>query len=121
MNLENVSSHILKSNKFSRCITDCLQSFETCTSSIQHCLQEGGVHADPRHMSLMIECARICQLSAEFMLSGSPYAQDLCNVCSLICEECAISCDSIDPRDGILKECAEFCRKCSVSCRNMGA
>lgn len=119
MEVQNLSSTMLKSNKFAQCIVDCMECYESCTSSIQHCLSEGGKHIEPSHLNLMMECARLCQISAEFMMSGSAYSEDLCNVCSEICDACAESCLAVDVNDKMMQECAEICRRCSRSCNKM--
>jgi hypothetical protein len=82
---------------------------------MNHCLEAGGEHVEPDHFRLMINCAEMCQTSANFMLSGSAFSSQVCEVCALICEACAQSCEQIEG----MEECARVCRECAGSCRQM--
>lgn len=103
-----------------RCIEECLSCYSSCMETIPHCLGMGGEHSKPDHISLMFECARVCQLSAEMMLLNSPRHMDTCRLCSDVCEQCAESCASmnVDPE---MAECEHECRRCAESCRQMAA
>jgi hypothetical protein len=99
------------------CIDDCGTCHDVCLETSMHCLEMGGKHAEARHLRLLRECAEICQTSAYFMLIGSEFHKDTCELCARICEQCARSCDRFD--DGFMKRCADVCRKCAESCRKM--
>jgi hypothetical protein len=66
-------------------------------------------------MRLMLNCAEICQTSANFMLSNSAFSSQICKVCAEICDACAKSCEQV----GGMEECARVCRECAESCRQM--
>jgi hypothetical protein len=80
-----------------------------------HCLESGGKHVSPEHMRLMLNCAEICQTSANFMLSNSTLSSRLCGICAEACEACAKSCEQV----GDMEECIKVCRECAESCRQM--
>jgi len=82
-----------------------------------HCLEVGGAHVEAKHFRLMLDCAEICQTSANFMLRGSAHHTHVCAECADICEDCARSCEQV----GGMDECVEACRKCAASCRAMAA
>ncbi len=63
----------------------------------------------------MINCAEICQTSANFLLSGSAFHQKVCAVCAEICDACAKSCEQV----GGMEDCVKACRECAESCRKM--
>ena len=73
-------------------------------------------HAEPAHLRLLIDCSRVCSLSADFMLRGSDFDIDLCEVCGDICRQCADDCEQIDAADEMMRECAVQCRKCAEAC-----
>lgn len=100
-------------------IYDCMKCFESCTSCIQHCLREGGNHADAIHIQLLMSCAELCQLSATFMLQKSEFTSELCSLCAKVCLATAESCQEIDADDFMMQECSSACRKCAESCQNM--
>jgi hypothetical protein len=79
----------------------------------------GGRHAEAAHVRLLLDCAQICQTSADFMLRGSSYHARTCETCAEVCLACAENCERIGPDDDMMKKCAEVCRRCAASCRQM--
>ena len=108
-------THTLDS-KMQSCIDACNRCHQTCLhEAMTHCLESGGKHVSPEHMRLMLNCAEICQTSANFMLSNSALSSRLCGVCAEACEACARSCEQV----GDMEECIKVCRECAESCRQM--
>ncbi|HXH73442.1 MAG TPA: four-helix bundle copper-binding protein [Bacteriovoracaceae bacterium] len=107
-------------NNMEQCIRDCLACYQECISCIPHCLTQGGKHAETKHITLMMECADMCKMSARFMQLKGQFAYEHCQLCAKVCDECAKSCEAIDPQDSMMQKCADVCRKCAESCRNMG-
>jgi hypothetical protein len=100
------------------CISTCSHCHQVCLqTAINHCLEAGGKHVEADHFRLMMNCAEICQTSANFQLSNSVFHRQVCAVCAEICEACAVSCEAI----GGMDECVEACRACAESCRQMVA
>lgn len=98
------------------CIEACSHCHATCLhTAMIHCLNTGGDHVDADHFRLMMNCAEICQTSANFQLSGSSFHVALCGICADICEACAKSCEAI----GGMDDCVKACRDCAASCRKM--
>lgn len=102
-----------------QCIEECFDCSSICIETISHCLQKGGKHAAPEHISVLQDCADICLTSARSMLRGSELHPSICAVCAEVCEKCAKSCESIGA-DDFMKRCADVCRRCAESCRQMG-
>lgn len=100
------------------CIQNCLDCFQICSHVLNHCLEKGGKHAAPKQIKLLGDCAKICNLSADFMISNSDYHSSTCKVCAEICIACAVSCETF-AGDEIMKTCADICRKCAASCEEM--
>lgn len=113
------ASHI--SPDLQRCIDECLHCYVTCESTIAHCLQKGGRHADEGHIRLLTDCARICQLAADLMVRGSEFHGRACAVCAEICRACAAACERVDSKDQMMTDCAAQCRSCADSCERMAA
>ncbi|MDO9104443.1 MAG: four-helix bundle copper-binding protein [Methylovulum sp.] len=98
------------------CIKACCHCHKVCLqTAMNHCLEAGGKHVEAEHFRLMMNCAEICQTSANFQLSSSHFHRQVCNVCAEICEACAIDCETV----GGMDECVEACRACAESCRLM--
>jgi hypothetical protein len=102
------------------CIEECLNCHSVCLRTISHCLQMGGEHASPAHIRLLMDCAEICQTSANFMLRASDLHGLTCGVCAEVCERCADDCARFD-NDSAMQQCAEACRRCARSCREMAS
>jgi hypothetical protein len=106
------------SGEMKSCIEACQRCYATCVqTAMQHCLQMGGPHTEPKHFQLMMACAEICRTSAGLMLIGSPSHLLQCELCAKICEECAADCERI----GGMEECVTACRSCAKECRQMAS
>ena len=115
-----MSSHATHqtSGSMQQCIDECLNCHSICLETVAHCLQQGGKHAEARHIRLLLDCAEICQTSANFMLRGSDLHGRVCAVCAEVCERCATDCERFGD-DAQMQACTEACRRCAESCRQM--
>ncbi|MGH7518656.1 MAG: four-helix bundle copper-binding protein [Gemmatimonadales bacterium] len=109
------------SREMQECIEECLRCHGICLQTVSHCLELGGKHADPAHIGLLLDCAEICQTSANVMLRNSDRHQLTCRVCADICRACAEDCERIAGDDKMMKQCADECRRCQQSCELMAA
>ena len=101
-----------------QCITDCLGSHRMCLATGQYCIERGGPHAAAAHLALLLDCAEMCQTTANSMLRHSSQHQALCAACAQICDACAESCEAFRA-DEVMARCAKTCRDCAGSCRMM--
>jgi len=106
------------SEKLQSCIRECTNCHEVCLETVTYCLQQGGQHAEVNHVRLLLDCAEICQTSANFMLRSSDLHGRTCGVCADVCERCAEDCARFQD-DDMMQRCAEACRSCAASCREM--
>lgn len=101
------------------CITLCWECRDECQDTLfNHCLPQGGKHAEPEHVKLMMDCIQACQTAADFMTRQSPLHASTCAACADVCEACAQSCERIG--GDMMQRCADLCRRCAQSCREMG-
>lgn len=96
------------------CIDSCLACGSVCTEIVRHCLEMGGKHAEVRHVTIVLDCAEICQTSANFMLRQSAAHVETCGTCAAICRACEESCRQLGGE--MMLRCAEECAKCAESC-----
>jgi uncharacterized protein DUF326 len=115
---ERARQSLSNSENMQSCIQECLNCHSICLTTVAYCLQKGGAHAEPAHVRLLLDCAEICQTSANFMLRGSDQHRRTCAVCAAICEICAEACARMSD-DPPMQNCAEACRRCAESCRGM--
>lgn len=106
------------SAEMQECIQNCTDCHTSCLQTAQHCLQMGGKHAEANHIRMLLDCAEICQTSANFMTRMSQFHGRTCGACAEICEACAKDCDRFAD-DQTMRACADMCRRCSDSCRRM--
>lgn len=104
-------------SKSSSCEKNCLECFRVCNETLRSCLEKGGEHSNAEHINMLIDCARICQTSADFLSRGSDFHRVTCEACKKICEKCAEDCRKMNDKEMIY--CAEVCEKCVESCEKM--
>jgi Domain of Unknown Function (DUF326) len=95
------------------CIRECLSCHSLCLETVSCSLKEGGQHADPKPITTLLDCADICQTSADFLLRGSELHPLTCATCAEFCEACARGCARFN--HDFLQRCAEACRRCADS------
>lgn len=101
------------------CIEACHACHHVCVETVTHCLAMGGKHAEAGHVSTLLDCAQICDTSADFMTRGSAHHPAVCEVCAEVCNACAESCADLEGAE--MKRCADECRRCAEQCRAMAA
>lgn len=106
------------SQEMQQCIQNCLDCHVICLNTIAYCHKLGGQHAEAAHIALMLDCAEICQTSANFMLRSSALHMRTCGVCAEVCDMCAMVCQRF-ANDAQMQTCAEICRRCAESCRQI--
>ena len=105
-------------NPLKSCIDACQRCYDVCLqTAMNHCLETGGEHVEPKHFRLMMACAEVCRASAALMLINYDRHRLQCGVCADICEECATDCERL----GGMDDCVAACRACVRECRAMAS
>ena len=99
-------------------VQQCEKCRDVCVTTMTHCLERGGRHAEASHIKAFLDCIEFCATCAGFMLRGSLAHRRVCEICAEVCDACAVSCEGF-PDDKVLNECAKECRRCAESCRKM--
>lgn len=102
-------------------IINATNCYKTCAKTITHCLEMGGEHANPGHIKVLMDCAKICHLSTDFMIRESTHHKQICGVCAEICSACADRCERLGPDDQLMQDCARICRECAKTCGQMAS
>ena len=100
------------------CIKDCLDSHGMCLATARYCMEKGGNHVSAAHLALLLDCAEMCQTTANSLLRRSPQHTVVCDACARLCDACARECEAM-PADKRMQQCAATCRTCAQSCRHM--
>ena len=67
------------------CIDECRASHQVCVETARYCLDTGSAHVASAHLRLLIDCAEVCQATANAMLRDSVVHKTLCSACADIC------------------------------------
>ncbi|AAK78060.1 hypothetical protein BJV85_000081 [Clostridium acetobutylicum] len=104
-------------DKYQKCIDACNRCSQACYECFKACLNEPDVNARRTCISILFECAQMCQMSSALMSMDAQFAIDHCKLCSVICDKCAQECSMF--QDPHCQKCANECRTCSNECRMM--
>jgi len=105
-------------DEMQECIEECLNCHAVCTMTLQHCIAIGGDHTEVNLIGILLDCAEMCQTSANFMLRGSPYHVVTCAACAELCRACEEACRGV-AGDEQLTHCGDVCAACADSCDRM--
>lgn len=100
------------------CARQCLECHQICERMVKHCLEMGGMHADPVHIRLLQDCSQICIVTADFIFRESGLAARVGAVCVEVCQSCADDCELM-PDDELMQICAESCRRSAEMCEKI--
>lgn len=100
------------------CIEECLRSHRMCLETARYCTEKGEGHVAAAHMALLLDCAEMCQTTANSLLRFSPQHGVICGACAQLCEACAKDCE-LFAGDDRMARCAATCRECAQHCRGM--
>ena len=117
----NDEHHHAMGEEMQRCIQLCQDCHALCIQLIDHCLTVGGRFAAPAHIRILMDCAQLCTVTADFMARASSFHDRTCTLCAELCRRCAESCDQVAGNDQLIKQCAELCRRCAESCDRMAS
>lgn len=107
-----------QAQEMERCIALCQECHKVCLQNVPHCLEKGGPHAEASHIRMLLDCAEICETSANFMIRGSALHTETCRACSEVCRRCADDCQRLGS-DPEMQACAGVCLRCAESCAQM--
>ena len=113
MNHEEMTTHDMQ-----QCIQYCRDCQRICMLTMTHCFAQGGEMCEATHIRLLMDCAEMCQTSANFMLRASDLHPYTCAVCAQVCEQCKAACERF-PDSQQMRLCADACQRCADSCHYM--
>lgn len=103
---------------FDECIDKCLASHRRCLETATYAIGQDRTSASTQRVVVLLDCAELCQATANSMLRKSSQHALLCEACARLCENCAAACLA-QGSDAMMRTCAETCRDCARSCRDM--
>ena len=64
------------------CIDICIKSHQMCLETARYCFEKGGDHVAPTHLALLLDCAEMCQMTANSLMRRSPQHGAICGACA---------------------------------------
>lgn len=107
----------MESTKHQACIDACSKCAQACYECFHACLNEPDLNARKNCVSMLVECAMMCQMSVSMMSMNGQYSMEHCSLCAKICDSCAKECNMF--KDQHCQDCAQACRDCADECRRM--
>lgn len=111
-------SPMITQAEMQECMQECMKCHTVCMETLTYCMQQGGMYATSEMMCMLLDCAEMCQTTANCMMRGSPMCIQMCTVCANVCTQCADMCMQMG-EDARMQACAEACRCCAESCQKM--
>jgi len=108
----------MTSHDMQQCVQNCRDCHRICMLTMTHCFAQGGEMCEATHIRLLMDCAEICQTSANFMLRASDLHPYTCATCAQVCEQCKAACERFSDNDQ-MRLCADACQRCADSCHYM--
>lgn len=108
-----------KTDMMQACIDACNQCAQACFECFNACINEPDSNARNHCISMLIECAMMCQMSAALMSMGGQFSHGHCELCAKICEKCAAECKMF--KDDHCQNCSTICQACADECQKMAS
>lgn len=104
-------------NNYQSCIDACGRCAQACYECFEACINEPDLNARRSCVKMLIECAKMCEMSVGIMSMDGQFAKEHCGLCATICDKCAQECRMF--KDEHCQKCAEECTNCATECRKM--
>ncbi|URF03979.1 four-helix bundle copper-binding protein [Cupriavidus campinensis] len=102
---------------YQACIDACNACAVACNHCAASCLREQNVDEMRKCIALDMDCAQICAFAAAAMSRDSPYAKEICQLCSRVCDDCGTECAGHETQH--CQDCAKACQQCAQACQSM--
>ena len=102
------------------CLRACRDAQAACLETAGYSVRMKGYYAEIGHLRLLEDCAKLCEVSIDFLLRGSEMQISVLGLCADVCRRCASDCERFD-YDQRLLACAAACERCAEVCRPLAA
>ncbi len=106
-----------RTDEMQDCIDACMDCSQACYECFSECLNEPDLNARKGCVSMLIECAKMCEMSVAIMSIGGQFSKEHCNLCATVCEKCADECAMF--KDTHCQKCSDICHACADECKKM--
>lgn len=104
-----------------RCIEECYDCAQTCTTCADACLGEDAVAELVQCIRLNMDCADVCIATGAVATrrsgSNEGVIRAMLDACAIACRDCADECARHAESHEHCRICADACRSCEDACR----
>ena len=102
---------------FQVCINACIICAKACNKCFKECLEKDNINNLKEALSILVDCAEICYVTAVYMSQDNTFSEELSRSCSELCEKCAMICSSYE--DLPCQASVQACNQCAVACKEL--
>lgn len=99
------------------CINACVKCAQTCNKCFKACLEKDPINEMKVALSILVDCAEICYVTAVSMSKDNTFSEELSSACAKLCEKCASICEVYD--DLVCQDSVKACKECAAECRRI--
>jgi hypothetical protein len=101
------------------CINACIICAKACNKCFKECLEKDNINELKEALSILVDCAEICYVTAVYMSRDGTFSEELSSSCAELCEKCASICEryeylSCQDTVAACKQCAEACKELAI-------
>jgi triphosphoribosyl-dephospho-CoA synthetase len=101
------------------CINACIICAKACNKCFKECLEKDNINELKEALSILVDCAEICYVTAVYMSKDDTFSEELSSSCAELCEKCASICEryeylSCQDTVAACKQCAEACKELAI-------
>jgi len=101
------------------CGTVCMDTQRICLDTVRYSLDTGGRYSGSGRIRVLLDCAAMCQTTAEDSRHGSILYEQSCTYCADLCERCVRELHPL-AADDTIQACILACKHCAECCRSIG-
>ncbi|HYE10768.1 MAG TPA: four-helix bundle copper-binding protein, partial [Patescibacteria group bacterium] len=75
------------------CIDTCIKCAQACNKCFKACLEKDHINEMKEALSLLVDCAEMCYVTAAYMSKDNIFSEELSSSCAELCEKCASICE----------------------------
>src|SRR5690242_16353757 len=101
------------------CVSVCSDTQRACLDTVRYCLDMGGRFSASGRIRVLLDCASMCQTTAQDSRHGSILYAQSASYCADFCERVARELHPL-AADAMIQAGVHACKRCAESCRSIG-
>jgi hypothetical protein len=97
------------------CISACIECAKACNKCFKACLEKDNINELKDALSVLVDCAEICYVTAAYMSKDNIFSLELSSSCAELCDKCADICEIYE--DLHCQASVKACKQCSLECK----